>query len=63
VESDGNPLPHREVIPLSSKFSKDDELRYFICTAFGDFKNARAEESLLQEILVALRELRRLGLP
>jgi hypothetical protein len=60
-ETNGSLKP-KDIIPLSGTFSKDDELTYFIRTAFNDYKNEKME-SLLQEILLAIRELRRLGLP
>jgi hypothetical protein len=49
-------------IPLAEKFSKDEELVYFIRTAFADYRNGKAED-LLDEILVAVKELRQIGLP
>lgn len=62
-EGGKNASQPRTTIPLDGKFVKDEELIYFIRTAFGDYRNAGMEESLLEEIIVALRELRRLGLP
>jgi hypothetical protein len=53
----------RRAIPLSGRFAKDEELIYFIRTTFGDYENLDARETLLREILLALRELKRLGLP
>lgn len=61
---DGNndSLKPKDTLPLSGKFVKDDELIYFIRSAFKEYKNEEME-NLLQEMLLALKEMRRLGLP
>ena len=51
-----------EAIPLPEKYIKDNELIYFIRTAFVDYKNGKTE-NLVQEFMLAFKELRQIGLP
>jgi hypothetical protein len=51
-----------EQIPLSENFLKEQELVYFVQTAFRDFKKDTTD-NFLEEIVVGLRGLRQIGLP
>lgn len=49
-------------IPLSDTFTKDEELNYFIRSAFMEFVTEN-KQLFIRELLVAMKELRQLGLP